>query len=108
MRNALACLAACFALPSFAQDPVIYLGSFDTLGSDVSVEPLDDSRLEYCWTSTSRQSNCETFVYTLVDGAARFSSFADGRFEFDLVTNVLTQTRPDGVVKFADMTPVAR
>ena len=108
MRIAHGCLAACFAWPAFGQDAVIYLGTFDTAGSDISVAPLDDSRLEYCWTTTSQQSRCETYVYTLADGKARFASFSVGRFEFDLVTNVLTHRRPDGVVKFADMTPTAR
>ena len=97
-----------FAQPVFAQDAVRYLGAFDTVGSDVSVTPLDDTRLEFCWTSTSLQSGCNTFVYSLEAGTARFSSFVDGQFTFDLVTNVLTQARPDGVVKTADMTPVAR
>ena len=108
MRIAVSCLAICVAVPSFALDQVTYLGAFDTVGSDVSVTPLDDTRLEYCWTTTSGQAHCETYVYSLVDGTARFASFSDGRFEFDLVTNVLSQTRPDGVVKFADMTPIAR
>ena len=98
------------AIPAVAeaQDAVVFLGSFDALGSDVSVTPLDEDRLEFCWTTTSRQSACQTFVYTVEAGVARFASFADGRFEFDLVTNVLTQSRPDGVVKSADMTPLAR
>ncbi|MXQ07071.1 hypothetical protein GQ651_04355 [Alphaproteobacteria bacterium GH1-50] len=105
-----AILAALGAFPvtSHAQDAVVFLGSFDTVGSDVSVTPLDEQRLEFCWTTTSRQSACQTFVYAVDAGVARFASFADGRFEFDLVTNVLTQTRPDGAVKSADMTPLAR
>lgn len=96
------------SLPALAQGDVQFLGAFDTVGSSVSVTPLDETRLEFCWTSTSGQSDCETFVYTLEAGKALFSSFSDGKFEFDLVTNVLTQSRPDGVVKTADMTPVAR
>ena len=108
MRIAYGCLAACFAWPAFGQDAVIYLGTFDTAGSDISVAPLDDSRLEYCWTTTSQQSRCETYVYSLSDGTAIFTASSDGRFEFDLVTNVLTHRRPDGIVKFADMTPTAR
>ena len=91
-----------------AQDAVRFLGAFDTAGSDISVTPLDDTRLEFCWTNTSLQSECQTFVYTLESGTAQFASFADGQFTFDLVTNVLTQSRPDGVVKTADMTPTAR
>ena len=94
--------------PAIAQDAVRYLGAFDTAGSNISVTPLDATRLEFCWTSTSLQSDCETYVYSLDAGVARFSSFNDGTFAFDLVTNVLTQSRPDGVVKTADMTPVAR
>ena len=96
------------AAPSMAQDAVRYLGAFDTVGSNISVTPLDATRLEFCWTNASLQSQCDTFVYTLDAGTARFASFADGQFTFDLVTNVLTQARPDGVTKTADMTPVAR
>ena len=96
------------ALPAVAQGDVRFLGAFDTVGNSVSVTPLGDNRLEFCWTSTSRQSSCETYVYTLDAGKALFSSFNDGQFAFDLVNNVLTQSRPDGVVKTADMTPVAR
>lgn len=99
---------AVFAGPALAQDAVRYLGAYDRAGNNVTVTPLDDIRLEVCWTIASLQSRCETFVYTLEAGKARFASFTEGQFAFDLVTNVLTQTRPDGVVKVADMTPVPR
>ncbi len=108
MKIALGYLAVLFSSPALAQEPVIYLGAFDTAGSSISVAPLDDTRLEYCWTTTSQQSRCENFAYSLSDGTAIFTSSSDGRFEFDLVTNVLMHRRPDGVVKFADMTPTAR
>jgi len=91
-----------------AQDAIRYLGAFDTVGSDVSVTPLGEGQLEFCRTNTSSYSECQTFSYTLADGTAQFSSPTDGQFTFDLVTNVLKQNRPDGVVKTADMTPVAR
>lgn len=99
---------ASLALPVCAQDAVRFLGAFDTAGSTISVTPLDDTRLEFCWTNTSRHSGCQTFVYSLQNGTARFASFQDGQFSFDLVNNVLTHNRPDGIVKTADMTPVAR
>ena len=108
MKRLIALAMITLAQPSFAQDAVRYLGAFDRVGSDVSVTPLGDNRLEFCWTNASRQSACNTFVYSFDAGIARFASFSDGQFAFDLVTNVLTQTRPDGVVKTADMTPVAR
>ena len=91
-----------------AQDAVTYLGAFDSVGSDVSVTPMTETQLEFCWTITSLQSSCETYDYVLENGKALFASPRDGEFAFDLVTNVLTQRRPDGVTKTADMTPVAR
>ena len=94
--------------PVYAQDAVTYLGSFDTDGRDVSVTPLGDDRLEFCETTTSGAERCENSAYTLEDGIASFSSFREGRFEFDLVTNVLRHRVPDGPTKSADMTPVAR
>ena len=96
------------SIPALAQDAVRFLGAFDTAGSRISVTPLDDTRLEFCWTNTSLHSECETYVYALENGKARFASFQAGQFSFDLVNNVLTHNRPDGVVKTADMTPVAR
>ena len=94
--------------PACAQGDVTYLGEFDTVGNNISVTPLDDTRLEYCWESTSGKSGCSTFVYTLENGKALFAGFDYGRFEMDLVTNVLTLHRYDGIEKVADMTPVAR
>ncbi len=97
-----------YAVAAFGQEqqPVSYLGAFDSIGSEVSVTPLSEDRLRFCVEKTAGQSDCASVPYTVGDGIARFAIPGYGSLAFDLVTNVLELTETEGKAFSADMTPV--